>query len=126
MPTKPTYYIHDTSNGIVTESLMREKNDDFEKIEIHPEMECFVLSGHLVELALYEVPSNLMVKLRRMRAKGGFQFREFVSHKSDGSLPSEVSWGDAKTKYLASPAMKFATKRLKELKRKRRVFQGVH
>lgn len=76
--SKTTHYVHDSGSGVVTQSLMRAKHDDFEKIYEHPDTECFDLRGHLVHLSLYEVPIGVLDKIKAARLKGDMTFREFV------------------------------------------------
>lgn len=85
---KTIHYVYDSGSGVVSQSLMRAKTDDFAKIFEHPETSCFDLRGHLVSLPLYEVPQEILEKLLQARLKGEMTFRRFAQ-KGD-ALPVEV------------------------------------
>jgi hypothetical protein len=124
-----THYIHDSGSGVVGDSLMKAKTEDFEKISEHPEMKCFDHRGHMTELALYEVPLDILEKLKLRRLKGEMTFREFIQY--GDNLPREVPPEDGQEKKRrgktkGSSAKEQALQRLDELRRKKRSRAAVH
>ncbi len=85
---KIIHYVYDSGSGVVGQSLMRAKTEDFEKIFEHPEAHCFDLRGHLVHLPLYEVPQEILEKLIQAQLKGEMTFRRFIQ--KGEALPTEV------------------------------------
>ncbi len=118
---KTIHYVYDSGSGLVGQSLMRAKIDDFEKIFEHPEMSCFDLRGHLISLPLYEVPKEILDKLKLARLKGEMTFREFIQNADN--LPTEVPEEpveDSKERKKKGGAVDDAVSRLKELVAKRK------
>ncbi len=118
---KTIHYIFDSGSGVVGQSLMRAKTDDFEKISEHPEMECFDFRNHLIRLPLYEVPKEILDKLKLARLKGEMTFREFIQN--GDLLPTEVPEEpavDPKKGKKKGEAVDKAVSRLKELVAKRK------